>query len=46
MLALLRVAADEARLLTQEIARQREVATAVHRLGTALHRTGKLLPRR
>ena len=39
ILALLRSAAEEAKLLSEELARQRDVATAVRRLGDELRRT-------
>lgn len=46
VLALLRAAADEARLLAEEVGRQREVAHAVRRLGDALRATSEALPAR
>jgi cytochrome c-type biogenesis protein CcmH/NrfF len=40
LVALLRHAAEEARLLADELARQREVAEAVNRLGATVRSTG------
>ena len=46
ILALLRGAAESARLLTEELARQRDVADAVRKLGSAAHAAPRPLTRR
>ena len=46
VVALLRAALEEARLLAEEVGHHREVATSLRRLGDGLAELGASLPRR